>query len=169
MKRLTTMFLLIAFLVPLAASPANADLLRATGVMTASKGWTVTLTIPNVTMRTGTSMPATLTIVNKTGHSVSVSGCAVDGTFEVGIGNAKVPFSPFDGLVACSTRLHVGTNVFHERIYATYQSCGGGKGQPKCALTPPKLPTGVYRTVVGWRLGVPFIAKPGFLFVTVTK
>jgi hypothetical protein len=114
-------------------------------------------------------MPATLTIVNKTGHSVSVSGCAVDGTFEVGIGNAKVSFSPFDGLVACSTRLHVGTNVFHERIYANYQSCGGGSGQPKCGPTPPKLPTGNYRTVVGWPLGVPFIAKPGFLFVTVTK
>ena len=120
-------------------------------------------------MRTGSSMSATLTIVNKTGHSVFVGGCEVDGTFKVGIGNARVPFSPFDGFETCSTKLHVGSNSFHERIYATYMSCGGGPGSPKCGATPPKLPVGVYHTEVDWPLGIPFIAKPGSLTVWVTK
>ena len=169
MKRLVSMFLLIAVLAPLAAAPATADIAYATGVMTASKGWTVTLSIPKVSMRTGSSMSATLTIVNKTKHSVNVNSCGVDGTFTVGIGNAKVPYAPINGDVACSTRLHVGSNVFHERIYATYMSCGGGQGSPKCDPSIPKLPVGVYHTVVDWPAGIPFIAKPGSLTVWVTK
>lgn len=169
MKRVATLALLFAVLAPLTATSANADVLKATGVMTASKGWTVTLSIPKVTMRTGSSMPATLTIVNKTKHSVSVSGCEVDGIFTVGIGNAKVPYAPINGDVACSTRLHVGSNVFHERIYATYMSCGGGQGSPKCDPSIPNLPVGVYGTVVDWPAGIPFIAKPGSLTIWVTK
>jgi len=172
MKRLATMFLLAAFLMPFATSQANADPLngdvaRATGVMTASKGWTVTLTIPGVFMRAGSTMPATLTIVNKTGHSLRVSGCPRTGTFSMGIGNSEAPYSPVDGAVYCSTSLHPGSNVFHGRIKATYMSCPGAS-KMKCGPSLPDLPIGVYHTAVQWPVGAPMIAKPGSLTIWVT-
>jgi hypothetical protein len=168
MKRFAVATLLVAIGLPIATQGASADLLRATGVSNSSKEWVVTLTIAKTSLRTGSSMPATITIVNKTGHNVKVEDCASDETFAVGIGNAKVPYIVFSGAVACVTTLHTGTNVFHERIVATFQVCGG-QGNPACGPGMPKLPTGRYRTVVSWVSATPSIPKPGTLWVTVTK
>jgi len=167
MRRVVIATLLVLIGVPLASQGASADLARVTEVVTSSKGWVVTLSIAKTSLRAGSSMPATVTIVNKTGHNVRVEGCASDETFAVGIGNAKVPYTFFSGAVACVTTLHEGSNVFHERIVATYQICGG-QGNPACGPGSPKLPTGRYHTVVAWVSALPSIPKPGALWFTVT-
>jgi hypothetical protein len=171
MKRFVAATLLVAAMLPLAASVSVAGASSATSVTTSSKGWVVTLTIAKSSLRAGSSMPATLTIVNRTGRVVKMGGCQVDANFVIGIANAKVQYEPISGAVGCWTDFHTGTNVFHEFIAASYNWCGG-QGGPKWGKNPtvaPKLPTGHFHTVVEW-FGTPSsMPKPGILSVSVAK
>ena len=131
-------------------------------------GVTVTLALATDRVVAGTAIPATLTIVNRTTRTFDV-GCAADGTFSIGLGNARVRYSPAMGAVACATRVAPGTFVQHTEIETTYNGCGGG-GVPVCQPGPdpiPALPSGRYHTVAPWQ-GVPAaIPAPPPLAVTV--
>lgn len=170
MKRFAIATLLVAMGIPFATQGASADLVRATGAVTSSKGWVVTLSIAKTTLRAGSSMAATITVLNRTGHTVKISGCPGDQIFVVGLGNAKVPYAGISSSVACFSTLHRGANVFHERVRATYQVCGGTDNLPcPAGGGMPSLPTGRYHTVVELPITTPPMPKTGTLWVTVTK
>jgi hypothetical protein len=167
MKRLLASVLLFASLGgPLAATQASASQSVAHTVTTSSKGWAVKLAVSKTTVRTGTKFSATITIVNQTGHSVTVQGCQSNFDFSVELANAEVPYQGLSGAVACSTKLHVGSTVIHAPITAVYSACGG-QGQPSCATSD--LPMGTYHTVVNWPTGSPHIPEPGRLYINVVQ
>jgi hypothetical protein len=167
MKRLLASVLLSASLGgPLVATQASASQNVAHNVTTSSKGWAVTLAVSKTTVRTGTKFSATITIVNRTGHSVTVQGCQPNFDFSVELANAKVPYQGLSGAVACSTQLRVGSTVIHAPITAVYSACGG-QGQPSCSN--PDLPVGTYHTVVNWPTGNPHIPEPGRLYINVIR
>jgi hypothetical protein len=128
---------------------------KATSVTARSKGWTVTLSIGASTVKTGATLPATLTFVNKTGHKLRVSGCETDATFGVGLAKPGTPYSPISGVVACWTTLRPGTTVLHRTIYAGLATGGN-------------LPTGRYHTAIEWAGTPRQLPHSGPLYVTVT-
>lgn len=167
MKRFVSAVLLAASLGgPLVATQAGASQNVAHAVTTSSKGWAVTLAVSKTTVRTGSKFSATITIVNRTGHSVTVQGCQSNFDFSIGLANAKVPYQGVSGAVACSTKLRVGKTVIHTTVTAVYSSCGG-QGLPSCAN--PGLPVGKYHTVVNWPTGTPHVPQPGRLYITVVR
>jgi len=167
MKRLVSAVLLAASLGgPLVATQAGASVHSTTVVATSSKGWLVTLAVAKTTVHTGAKFSATITIDNRTGHSVTVQGCQSNFDFSIGLANAKVPYQGLSGAVACSTKFRVGSTVIHTPITAVYSSCGG-QGLPSCAN--PGLPVGKYHTVVNWPTGTPHIPQPGRLYITVVR
>lgn len=171
LKRSLTAALILALTLPLTAQQAGAQVSRATAVTTSSKGWVVTLSIARVALLTGSSMSATLTIVNRTGHSVRVPSCETDAIFVVGIGNSSVPYTPVSGAIVCSTTLRSGATVFRESISASYQHCFQNGDKPACGKvgTMPALPPGSYHTVVDWPTAPPGIRKPGILWIQVVS
>ncbi len=114
-----------------------------------SKDWTVTLWVARTSTRTGTTIPATLTIDNRTSTSLYAWGCPVDGTYIAYIHNAKATSAPFDGAVACESKLSPGVHVYRSTINTTYQICGG-TGNSACGNPPTMraLPIGTYVTGV---------------------
>lgn len=167
MKRLVVAALLAVSLGgPLVASQAGSSQNVARVATTSSKGWVVTLAVAKSTMRTGARLSATITVVNRTGHSVMVEGCQPNLDFFIELASAKVPYQDLSGWVACSTTLRRGTTVFHAQIIAAYSSCGG-PGPPSCAN--PNLPVGTYHTVVIWPSGTPHIPEPGRLYISVVR
>ena len=170
MKPTAIAALLVMIGVPLAVQGASADNLHATRVATSSKGWFVTLSVARTSLRTGSSMAATFTVDNETGHAVKFGGCVDDQVFAVGLGNAKVPYPGIASSVACFSTLHKGLNVFHEHVWATYQICGASTG-PSCLSGGgmPGLPPGRYHTIVRVPHVAPTMPNSGTLWVTVTK
>ena len=167
MKRLVAAVLFFVSLGgPLVAAQAGASQNVAHAVTTSTKGWAVTLAVAKTTVRTGTRFAATITIMNRTGHSVTVVGCQPNFDFSIELANAKVPYQGLSGAVACSTKLRRGTTVFQAPITAVYSSCGG-PGLPSCAN--PNLPVGTYHTVVNWPTGTPHIPEPGRLYISVVR
>jgi Ni/Co efflux regulator RcnB len=165
MKRLVTAVLLAASLGgPLAAAQAGASGHSTTVVATTSRGWVVSLAVAKTTVRTGAKFSATITIDNRTGHSVTVEGCQPNFDFSVELANAKVPYRGLSGAAACSTKFRAGSTVIHTQVTAVYSSCGG-PGQPSCAN--PDLPVGTYHTVVQWPTGPAHIPEPGRLYIRV--
>jgi len=150
----------------LVAAHAGAAQNIAHAVTTSSKGWTVTLAVSTTTVRSGGKSSATITIVNRTGHPVTVDGCLTNFDFSISLVNAKVPYLGINGGVACSTKFRVGRTVIHSQVVAVYSSCGG-PGQPSCGN--PNLPVGTYHTVVNWPTGAPQIPQPGRLYITVVR
>ena len=120
-----------------------------------SKGWTVTLSIGADWVKTGATLPATLTFVNKTGHKLRFGGCETDATFAVGLAKAGTTFSPISGTVGCWTTLRPGTTVLHRTIYAGLTTGGN-------------LPAGRYHTAIEWAGTPRQLPHPGPLYVTVT-
>jgi hypothetical protein len=170
LKRTVAAALTVAIGVPLAAQGATANSLRTAKVVTSSKGWVVTLSIPRTTLRSGSSMDATITVDNRTGYAVKFVGCVGDQVFAVGLGNAKVPYPGIASSVACWSTLHRGANVFHEHVWATYQVCGGSTNLPcPAGGGMPGLPGGRYHTVVRVPHVTPTMPNMGVLWVTITK
>ena len=160
MKRLVGAVLLAVSLGgPLAVVQAGASGHSTTVVATTSKGWLVSLAVAKTTVRTGTSIPATITVVNRTGHSATVEGCLPNFDFFVVLVNAKVPYQDLSGDVACSTPLRRGTTVIHTQINAIYSAT--------TTAMNPDLPIGTYHTVVNWPTGPAHIPEPGRLYIRV--
>jgi len=161
MKRFVAAVLLAAaFGGPMAAAQADAASQKvARAVTTSSKGWAVTLAVAKTTVRTGSKISATITIVNRTGHSAYVEGCLPDFDFFVDLVNSKVPHQNVSGLVACSTSLRIGTTVIHTQINAIYSAT--------TRAMSPDLPVGTYHTAVNWPKGPAHIPKPGRLYISV--
>lgn len=161
MKRLVAAVLLSASLAgPLVAVEAGASQNLAHAVTTSSKGWAVTLAVAKTTVRTGRTILATITIVNRTGHSATVEGCLTNFDFFVELANAKDPYQGLSGDVACSTTLRRGTTIIHTQINATYAAT--------TTAVNPHLPVGTYHTVVNWPTGPAHIPQPGRLYIMVT-
>jgi hypothetical protein len=160
MKRLVAAVLLAVSLGgPLAVAPAGASGHSATVVATTSKGWLVSLAVAKTTVRTGAKLSATITIVNRTGHSATVEGCLPNFDFMVILVNAKVRYQDLSGAVACSTTLRRGTTVIHTQIIAVRPTTTRAMN--------PDLPVGTYHTVVNWPTGPAHIPKPGRLYIGV--
>jgi hypothetical protein len=156
----------VAFALTVAAvTGTSAGAAPGRSVTTYAPGWSVTLHLATSHVRAGRSVRATLTIDNETGRRVRVAGCAADFTYQVDLGDRKIPNSPVSGAVACWTTLHPGRNVFHRRVSAREEVCGGRDGPP----CPAPLPTGIYHTIVSWPTSAPGgVPDPGVLTITVT-
>ena len=124
-------------------------------VTASSKGWAVTLAIGRPTVKAGTKLPATLTIVNRTGHKLRFEGCEIDATLDVGLAKPGTPYSPISGVVGCWTTLRPGTTVLHRTIFAELATGGN-------------LPAGRYHTVIEWESTPHQLPHPGPLYVLVT-
>jgi hypothetical protein len=121
---------------------------------TSSKGWIVTLTIAKNSLLAGTSIPAIVSIVNRTGRTIRDFGCAVDATFAVSIGNAKLQFAPADGFVGCLTEFHKGANVFHAPLdVGEFTVWLRAQFPLRCRREDPKVPTPDWSdsASLGWR------------------
>lgn len=137
-------------------------------VTATSKEWTVRLWVARTTAKSGTTIPATVTVDNRTGRSANLVGCP-GVVYEIGLGNAKVPNSLAVSTVLCEGTISPGVHVFHTKVQTTYQSCGG-TSVPRCG-NPPKmssLPPGIYRTqiVLPGAKGFPASLRP--LTITLT-
>ena len=162
MKRLVAAVLLAVSLGgTLAVAQAGASGHSTTVVATTSKGWVVSLAVAKTTVRTGGHLSATITIVNRTGHSATVEGCLTNFDFFVVLVNAKVPYQDLSGDVACSTTLRRGTTVIHTQINAIYSA--------STTAMNPDLPVGTYHTVVNWPTGPAHIPEPGRLYIRVVE
>lgn len=135
-----------------------------------SDGWTSVVAISKSSLRSGSSLAATVTVINRTGRTVDVLGCPSDSIFTAQLGNAKIPNRAIISDVLCRSPLHPGKNVFHFSVAASYDSCGVF-GTPVCARNgvQAKLPVGTYQLNVSWPLTTPSIPKPKTLSVSVTK
>ena len=136
-------------------SASGSSAAQVSSVTARSTGWTITLSIRAATVKAGTTLPSTLTFVNKTGHNLRVSGCETDATFGVGLAKLGTPYSPISGAVACWTVLRPGTTILHRTIYAAIATGGD-------------LPAGRYHTVIEWAGTPRQLPHPGPLYVTVT-
>jgi len=111
-----------------------------------SKNWTVTVWVARTSTKAGTTIPAIVTVDNRTGHRVEVNGCA-GVIYKIVVGNSKVPNSPVAPTVLCTGTMAPGTHVFHTKVLTTYQTCSGNLncGDP---AEPSALPRGTYHTQV---------------------
>ena len=138
--------MVVVFVTVGALSNAGASASASRSSTASTKYWTVTLRVSRTSTVAGTTIPATVTVDNRSGHRVEVTGCT--GTdYEILVGNAKVPHSPIIPTVLCTSWMGAGVHVFHTKVQTMYESCGG-QGVPRCG-TPPAmspLPTGTYRT-----------------------
>ena len=130
-------------------------------VTTTTHGWSVTLRVSTTTVQAGQPIPATLIIVNNTGHRARVDSCRTDGVFGMDLENRQIPQGIFTGAVACSRTVHPGRNVFHREISTDYNTCGGNAGRP----CPAPLPAGIYHTVINWPRFSAHVPKPGTLTI----
>jgi hypothetical protein len=132
-----------------------------------NNAFTTKLIVSRTTVSAGAKIPARLVITNRTGRDFTIYSCLGDATFEIGIGNSAVPFDPISGAIGCGTVIKTGVNVFPEKIWTSYQGCGGPP-YPKCGKPPriTSLPAGHYRTDVIW-VGVPSqIPHPDSIVIT---
>ena len=132
-----------------------------------SKSWIVTLRVEGTYTKAGTTIPATVTIDNRTGHSVNITGCP-EVIYKIVLGNFKIPNSPVNTSALCVSKMSPGVHVFRTKVQTTYQACGGG-GYPPCGNPPnfPRLPTGTYRTQVVLPGTIPSLPKLGSLSITI--
>lgn len=132
-----------------------------------SKDWTVTLWVARTSTKLGTSIPATVTVDNRTSHRIEIVGCP--GTdYEIIAGSSTVPNSPIIPTVLCSSEMSPGIHVFHTKVQTMYVSCGGGAGSPPCGK-PPKLtalPRGTYHTQLILPGAEPSLPMPRALTIT---
>jgi hypothetical protein len=133
-----------------------------------SKDWTVTLWVARTSTKSGTSIPATVTVDNRTNHRIEIVGCP--GTdYEIIAGSSTAPNSPVIPTVLCSSGMSPGVHVFHTKVQTTYVSCGGGVGSPPCGK-PPKLtalPRGTYHTQLILPGAEPSLPMPRALNITI--
>jgi hypothetical protein len=121
-------------LVSLVSGPASASSGR--WVSASTKDWSVTLWVARTPTKAGTTIPATVTVDNRTGHRVEITGRTFTNC-EVLVGNAKVPNLPIIPTILCASSMSAGVHVFHTKVQTTYQRCGG-EGTAHCG-NPPKM------------------------------
>lgn len=110
-----------------------------------SKDWKVTVWVSRTSTKAGESIPATVTVDNRTGRGVFITGCP--GTdYEIVAGNSSSPNKPVIPAVLCASKMSPGVHVFRTKVLTKYVNCGA-KGSP-CGQPPklPPLPYGTYRT-----------------------
>jgi len=114
--------------------------------MASSRHWKVTLSVARTSTKVGTTISALVTVDNRTDHRVEISGCPGT-TYEILLGNAKVPNTPVSSLVLCVSWIDPGVHVFRSKVQTKYQMCNAATG-PKCGNPPriPPLPVGKYHT-----------------------
>jgi len=166
---LTTYFLAVLIALVLVSVPSGAGAAPNGSSHTAtSKDWTVTLWVARTSARAGASIPAIVTVDNRSGRNVDIFGCP--GTdYEVVAGNSAVPNSPAIPTVACGGKMSPGVHVFRTKVFTVYMGCGGG-GNPPCGQ-PPKLsplPNGTYHTQLILPSSKPSLPMPRPLIITLT-
>lgn len=111
------------------------------GAHSTAKPLVVTIAVSRTVVSSGTVIPATVTLINRTDHSLQVGGCPQD-LFKMTVGNTSVPNNLILQAVFCEWSLAPGTHVFHTDVTTTYQrSAAQGRF--------PALPAGTYRTEIG--------------------
>lgn len=105
----------------------------------------------------GTPIPATLAVINHTGHPVPVPGrssltatSGPDGWIQIGLTSPDIPYEP---LFEANRRepaaeLPVGTSTYETVVSTSWYACGGGPPFPDCTggSGMPPLPAGTYTT-----------------------
>jgi hypothetical protein len=133
-----------------------------------TKDWTVTIWVARTSVKAGTSIPATVTVNNRSGHRINIEGCP-GVNYEMVAGSVKVPNSPVIPSVACSSTMSPGIHVFHTKVQTIYMVCGGG-GNPSCGQPPrfSPLPAGTYRTQIVLPNARPALPTPHALTIFLT-
>jgi hypothetical protein len=160
--------LAVSLVTLLGVVPSNAEASTSGRSHTAtSKDWTVTLWVARTSSKPGESIPATVTVDNRTNHRIELVGCP--GTdYEIIAGSSMVPNSPVIPTVLCASEMSPGVHVFHTKVQTMYVSCGGGAGSPPCGK-PPKLislPVGTYHTQLILPGAEPSLPMPQALNIT---
>jgi hypothetical protein len=132
-----------------------------------SKYWTVTLWVAQTSTKPGTSIPATVTVDNRSGHRVEIVGCPFT-DYEIIAGSPTVPNSPDITAQLCTSELSPGNHVFHTKVQTMYVGCGGGAGSPPCGKLPKltALPVGMYQTQLILPGARPSLPMPRALTIT---
>jgi hypothetical protein len=118
-----------------------------------SKDWTVRVWVAATTVKAGTDIPATITIVNHSGHAI-LGGSCPDAAYLMNVGNAKIPNNIVVPTPSCkATHFSRGTYVFHLKVWTIYEVCSGSSQSqhlPRCPKNGhgAPLPSGTYRTNV---------------------
>ena len=134
-----------------------------------SQDWTVTISVAHTTAKAGTTIPATFSIDNKTGHRIQVSGCAGQ-EYELVLGNDTIHNFPLMPADLCGGWMGPGIHVVHATVSTSYESCGGN-GVPRCG-NPPRLsalPAGTYRTQILLPVASPSLPQPQPLTIVLTN
>lgn len=176
MKKVAAWLFAASITLPLAACSVSNPAAKVIETQSSSNQWHATVKLSGSSLRSGTNLSARLTLDNRTGHNVKISGCPGDQIFALGLENSRVKFDPIVSSVECYITIHRGINHFPMVIYASYQGCsGGGPGVklPVClkglSSIAPKLPIGRYHTVLLWPGNQLPLPKPGNLWVKVTS
>jgi hypothetical protein len=163
--------LAISLITLLGVVPSNAGASTSGRSHTAtSKDWTVTLWVARTSTKSGTPIPAIVTVDNRTNHRIEIEGCP--GTdYEIIAGSSTVPDSPVIPTVLCSSKMSPGVHVFHTKVQTMYVSCGGGVGSPPCGKAPKltALPSGSYHTQLILPGAEPSLPMPRALTITLEK
>ncbi len=112
---------------------------------------TATVTLSSTTIVAGSSIPATVTITNRTGHDLKEGGCVR--LFNVDLSNETIkPTVEWPDCLTVFT-IPTGTSTYPVTVATTYHGCGNGPPQgdvPTCLPggTMPPLPPGTYQATL---------------------
>lgn len=113
--------------------------------------WKVTVWVARTSVKAGTTIPASITFDNRTGHAVKLGQCP--GTYDLmNLGNSKIPNSIVVPTPACwSATIPVGVSVAHTKVRTNYEGCTKSTPSPDLPRCPKNggplaLPAGTYQT-----------------------
>jgi hypothetical protein len=133
-----------------------------------SRDWKVTLWVARISTKVGTTIPAIVTLDNRTDHRVTISGCPGT-TYEIALDSQRVPNEPIIPSVLCIGSITPGIHAYSTDVQTGYQTCGI-PDTPSCGKPPkiPMLPAGTYRTELLLPSAAHLIPTPKALAITVT-
>lgn len=136
---------------------------------TSSHNWKVTMWVARISTRVGTTIPAIVTVDNRTDHRVTISGCPGT-TYEIVLSNNDVPNEAVIPTVLCVGTMTPGIHAYFTDVQTSYQTCGIAN-TPSCGKPPkiPKLPVGTYRTELILPGAGPQLPMPKPLAITITS
>jgi hypothetical protein len=119
----------------------------------------VTISLDRTTVPAGTPIQGVATVDNRTGAPIAIPGGTCNGWLFVGISNARIFYSEFNGDVGCAAfNVPVAVSRYPITIGTTYQTCTQTPAQatytmPACLthggrVSIPPLPTGSYHSTV---------------------
>jgi hypothetical protein len=142
----------VAVVIAFAVVAIEGSIATATTTSEPSTGIVARLNLPSRTIRAGSHLNASITVINRTGRAVDVGGCNF--LFQVGWTNKAVTANPNWELCAGSLTIPAGQSTWPVWVGAAYTLCSqdppGTTWLPQClpGNRQRPLPPGYYRLTV---------------------